>query len=66
MRTFNGTFMFVLVLATLWSCVFAGTVSSHRESYSVWCTGNCDEDAVTSSRPGAVLMGGGVSEFLFM
>ena len=33
-----------------------------KHSYQIWCTGNCDVDAVPSStEPGVVLMGGGVS-----
>lgn len=30
-----------------------------RNSYDIWCVGKCDHDKVTSSQPGAVLMGGG-------
>jgi hypothetical protein len=39
----------------------ASDSNARRESYNVWCVGNCEEDVHTSSKPGAVLMGGGVS-----
>jgi hypothetical protein len=31
------------------------------DKYQIWCTGNCDSDVTSMSKPGAVLMGGGVS-----
>ena len=50
-----------LILALNIVTVFAASKAvSIRPSYTVWCTGNCNVDAVTASEPGVVLMGGGV------
>ena len=50
--------MFPLLLLLQALTVFGGPV---RKDYEIWCTGNCDHDVETNTKPGAVLMGGGVS-----
>ena len=37
-----------------------------RDDYKVWCVGNCDHDVATTTIPGAVLMGGGVSAYCLL
>lgn len=37
----------------------AGSLSAIQDSYQMWCIGVCERDALTTSKPGAVLMGGG-------
>ena len=56
--------MFRILAAVLIGGAFValGSDTSRRESFEVWCTGNCDKDFTPSStEPGVVLMGGGVS-----
>jgi predicted phosphodiesterase len=48
------------------SLLVSGCAAALIKDYQIWCVGNCDHDVVPSSTtPGAVLMGGGVSAFLY-
>lgn len=39
--------------------IVKSSVSNIFDSYEVWCTGNCDNNINTLTKPGTVLMGGG-------
>ncbi len=59
-------FIVLAVFATGVSSTFA-VGGPFRTNYELWCTGNCKVDAVpTSTTPGVVLMGGGVSGIRFI
>eukprot|EP00824_Muranothrix_gubernata_P010332 TRINITY_DN23295_c0_g1_i2.p3 TRINITY_DN23295_c0_g1~~TRINITY_DN23295_c0_g1_i2.p3 ORF type:complete len:118 (-),score=16.90 TRINITY_DN23295_c0_g1_i2:43-396(-) len=71
----DGRFPLTLLLLAMWggTCYAAPvliglpagrsvTAPHHRHTdtgYTFYCTGDCDRDVVTDSRPGLVLMGGG-------
>lgn len=56
----------------LLALALSGAVAKKQDTYvntahySIWCTGNCDSDVTTQSSPGAVLMGGSVSQMLYV
>lgn len=68
---------FCVVLVAEWCCllgiigfisvlvILVPSSSEPKSYYETWCIGACNTDVVTSSQPGAILMGGGVSRFLF-
>jgi hypothetical protein len=52
----------MFISAVIFVCFFLAVTEAFGTNYQVWCQGNCDRDAVpTSTKPGVVLMGGGVS-----
>jgi hypothetical protein len=56
----------IFIVASLFALVMpyaSAAGGPFRTNYDLWCTGNCKVDAVpTSTTPGVVLMGGGVSK----
>ena len=49
----------LLTLAMVFAQVGADSNSGIRDNYETWCVGKCSIDAKPTSKPGAVLMGGG-------
>ena len=60
--------MFIKTIVALLS----STACTHavRKDYEMWCVGNCNgdvpNDKQTTTKPGVVLMGGGVCLFIYL
>jgi hypothetical protein len=52
-------------------CIIAFSINNDDEddkgdNYKVWCVGNCDSYVTTSSEPGTIFVGGGVSRLIYL